>query len=122
MTICTYSSRTPASEVANEDLLTQATTIVQRKYGVIELTDMRRCQKLSVVYDTVDSKEVGGVGFRQHKPARAADNQELTSVLAMLCREAIKENPKREEQKCWSNLQRQDRAFATPAGTSPIVK
>ncbi|KAK6727232.1 hypothetical protein RB195_005129 [Necator americanus] len=60
--------------------------------------------------------------IRQRGVARAARNQELTSELAGLCREAIKEHlRKREKQNCWLTLQRRDRTFTTPVGTLPIT-
>ncbi|KAK6763867.1 hypothetical protein RB195_024265 [Necator americanus] len=52
--------------------------------------------------------------IRQRGAARAAGNQELTSELAGLCKEAIKEDLRgREEQKCWLKLQRREKASAT---------
>ncbi|KAK6761451.1 hypothetical protein RB195_022499 [Necator americanus] len=60
--------------------------------------------------------------IRQRGAARAARNQELTSELARLCREAIKEDLKEEEQKCWLKLQRRVKASAIPVETSPVAR
>ncbi|KAK6763857.1 hypothetical protein RB195_024258 [Necator americanus] len=52
--------------------------------------------------------------IRKRGAARAAGNQELTSELAGLCKEAIKKDLRgREEQKCWLKLQRREKASAT---------
>ncbi|ETN78158.1 hypothetical protein NECAME_10533 [Necator americanus] len=67
MTICTYNTRTLASEAAIEDLMTQAKKI---KYDVIGVTETRRRHPLNAVYETgeelflgtCDSRGVGGVG------------------------------------------------------------
>ncbi|KAK6738215.1 hypothetical protein RB195_020366 [Necator americanus] len=59
--------------------------------------------------------------IRQRGAARAAGNQELTSELARLCREAIKKDFKG-EQKCWLKQQRREKASAMPAETSPVAR
>ncbi|KAK6763520.1 hypothetical protein RB195_024008 [Necator americanus] len=67
MTICTYNTRTLASEAAIEDLIMQAK---KTKYDVIGLTETRRRHPLNAVYDTgeemflrtCNSMGVGGVG------------------------------------------------------------
>ncbi|ETN73794.1 hypothetical protein NECAME_13414 [Necator americanus] len=67
MAICTYNTRTLASEEAIEDLMMQAKKI---KYDVIGLTETRRRHPLNAVYETgeelilgtCDSRGVGGFG------------------------------------------------------------
>ncbi|KAK6750157.1 hypothetical protein RB195_002260 [Necator americanus] len=67
MTICTCNARTPAAEVAIEDLMMQARKF---KYDVIGLNETRRRRPLNAVYDTgeelflgtCESRGVGGVG------------------------------------------------------------
>ncbi|KAK6735948.1 hypothetical protein RB195_018919 [Necator americanus] len=78
MAICTYNTRTLASEAAIEDLMMQAKKI---KYDVIGPTETRPRHPLNAVYETgeelflgtCDSRGVGGVGVPIHNFVDSCD-------------------------------------------------
>ncbi|KAK6756043.1 hypothetical protein RB195_014437 [Necator americanus] len=60
--------------------------------------------------------------IRQRGAARAAGNQELTSELARLCREAIKEDLKERRAEVLAEAAEPGKASAMPAETSPVAR